>query len=147
MKRGQLIAGLVYTAAGLGFCLCAIFLDTGLDSLLWGFAGAGIGPGLLIIYKYLYWSRPKRRGRYAQKLEEEAIEHHDERKTMLRDRAARIVFLLNWLVLSAAMVVFSILGQLERISFHRPLVLTLGSLWILQLILYYAVYHALEKRH
>ena len=52
MKKSNLVCGIVYTLAGVMFLIAALLTDTKLDSILFGLAGAGIAPGLLMIYKY-----------------------------------------------------------------------------------------------
>ena len=49
MKKSNLITGFIYLIAGVILLLIAIFTNTKLDSLLCGFAGVGIGPGLMIM--------------------------------------------------------------------------------------------------
>ena len=78
MKKSNLITGFIYLIAGVILLLIAIFTNTKLDSLLCGFAGVGIGPGLMIIFKYFYWNKPENKKRYQEKSEKEAIELHDE---------------------------------------------------------------------
>lgn len=46
IKKSNLIVGIAYVPAGI-MCLTAALLDTKLNSLLCGFAGAGILPGCL----------------------------------------------------------------------------------------------------
>lgn len=147
MKKSMLFTGIVYILAGCIFLICGIVLDTKINSLLWGFAGAAIGPGLVMLYKYFYWTRPSHAARYMEKIENEKIELHDERKEMLRNKTGRIVILLNLVLISISIVAISILGKLEIINFSRPIVIVLAVVWVLQLVLFNIVFKVLEKRN
>ena len=69
MKKSHLITGIVYILIGIVFLLAALFTDTKVDSLLFGFAGACIGPVILMTCKYFYWSSPKNIAVYEEKME------------------------------------------------------------------------------
>ena len=71
MKKSHLITGIVYILVGIVFLIAALFTETKIDSLLFGFTGACIGPGILMICKYFYWSSPKNKAIYEEKLEKE----------------------------------------------------------------------------
>lgn len=75
--------------------LIAIFTNTKLDSLLCGFTGVGIDPGLMIIFKYFYWNKPENKKRYQEKSEKEAIELHDELNIKLRDKSGQSIVYRN----------------------------------------------------
>lgn len=83
MKKSNWLCGIAYVVAGIIFLLIGIFTDTKLDSLMFGFAGAGIIPGMVMIYKYFYWNSPNNVERYKEKLEAENIELHDELMTFV----------------------------------------------------------------
>lgn len=147
MKKSMFFTGISYVLVGCAFLCCGIALDTKIDSLLWGFAGACIGPGLVMICKYFYCSHPKNSARYAEKIENEKIELHDERKEMLRNKTGRIVVLLNLAITNIAIVTFGILGKLEIIDFTKPIMIILAVFFVLQIVLSYFVYSVLEKRN
>lgn len=147
MKKSMFFMGLSYVLFGCAFLFCGIALDTKIDSLLWGFAGACIGPGLVMICKYFYWSHPKNSTKYVEKTENEKIELHDERKEMLKNKTGRIVVLLNIDFTSIAIVTISILGKLEIIGFAKPIMIALAVFFVLQMVLSYLVYSILEKRN
>ena len=54
MKKSNLTIGIMYVIVGVIFLLVATLTDSGSDSLFYGFAGAGIMPGIMIICKYFY---------------------------------------------------------------------------------------------
>ena len=134
MKKSNLIVGILYLIAGIACLLAALFTESKLNSLLFGFSGAGIGPGLLMICKYFYWTSPKNRGRYQERLENERIELHDELKEKVRDKSGRYAYVLGLFVISISMVVFSVLGALEIIDHSRMIVLYLGGYMIFQIV-------------
>ena len=80
MKRSHLIYGIVYTCIGVAFLLLALFTEYRLESLFWGLAGGMGFSGIQMIVRYVYWSAPGRREIYAQRMEQERIELHDELK-------------------------------------------------------------------
>ena len=100
MKKSNLITGILYVLFGVVCLIVALLIETKLKSILWGFAGAGIFPGIMMICKYFYWSSPKNKERYEERLENERIEQHDELKTKIRDRAGRYAYVLGLLVIS-----------------------------------------------
>lgn len=89
MKLSNLIVSLAYTLLGVIFLGIALLVGSDLKGLFFGFAGAGIGPELVGVYRYWYWSAPKNATRYAEMTAAKKIEMHDELKEKLRDRAGR----------------------------------------------------------
>ena len=149
MKKSFLWQGLGFIAGGL-VCLAlslTVARDTPIGSLLCGFAGALIAPGTAQVLRYRKWSRPENAEAYRQKLEEEAIELRDERKEMLRNKSGRYAFVAGLLLCAAAMVVFSVLGDLGVVAEHRLIVLSLGGLMIAQIVAFFRIYRALERRY
>ena len=93
MKKSNLITGILYVLFGVVCLIVALLIETKLEGILWGFAGAGIFPGIMMICKYFYWSSPKNKEQYEERLENDRIEQHDELKTKIRDRAGGYLFL------------------------------------------------------
>ena len=147
MKKSNLITGFIYLIAGVILLLIAIFTNTKLDSLLCGFAGVGIGPGLMIIFKYFYWHKPENKKRYQEKSEKEAIELHDELNIKLRDKSGHYAYVYGIIVICFSIVVFSILGQLEIITHSGIILLYLGAYLIFQLVIGRIIYNHLLKRY
>lgn len=147
MKTSNLTAGLAYSAAGLVFLLLALLTAEGpLTSLLYGLAGAGIGPGAVMIVRHFYWSRPGYRERYQERLEEERIELRDERNTALRDRSGRYAYVLGLVVTCLAILIFHVLGALRVLSGTRVIVLYLGAYLLFQYVAGVVIYRRLSKR-
>jgi len=132
MKKSRLITGGLYALFGVACLVIALLTETKLDGMLWGFVGAGIGPGIMMMGQYLYWSAPKNKERYEERLENERIEMHDELKTKVRDKAGRYAFLLGLLATCIAILVFGILGALEIIENTRVILLYLGGYLLFQ---------------
>ena len=107
MKRSQLYCGIGYTIFGLVCIGIALATDWDGESLLWGLAGAGIGPGLSMIWKYFHWTRPGNREEYKEKLKQEKIELHDERKVMLRDKSGYMTYCIMLGVYCVLLLAFS----------------------------------------
>lgn len=106
--KNQLITGLGYLVAGILCLIAGLLTESKFGGILFGLAGAGIGPGALLVWKYAYWSAPERIGAYEQRLEEEQIELQDELKQKLRDRSGRAAYLAGMGVTCVA--VFALAG-------------------------------------
>lgn len=127
MKKSCFITGAVYLAVGCLMLTVALLTESRLEGILFGLAGAGIVPGIQMIVRYFYWSRPQNRQRYQEKREQERIEQHDERKEKLRDRAGRYAYALGLVVISLSILIFSVLGALGIVEQYRLVVLFLGG--------------------
>lgn len=147
MKKSNLVSGIVYTLIGVVFLMVALLTDTKLDGILFGLTGAAIAPGLLMIYKYFYWSSPKRSQEYQEMLENERIERHDELKEKIRDKSGRYAYILGLIITSAAMFVFCILGNLELVKNYRMIVLYLGGYLAVQIIVGIAIFNHLLRKY
>lgn len=66
MKKSNLITGILYVLFGVVCLIVALLIETKLEGILWGFAGAGIFPGIMMICKYFYWSSPKNKEQYEE---------------------------------------------------------------------------------
>lgn len=147
MKKSNLFTGIAYVLFGAA-CLCAAALtETKLDGIFWGFAGAGIFPGIMMICKYFYWSSPERKERYAEKLENERIEMHDELKNKLRNEAGRYAYNIGLLVVSFSILLFDILGAVEIIDYARIIVLYLSAYLIIQVAVGIIIFNRLMKKY
>lgn len=96
---------------------------------------------------YFYWSSPKNKERYEERLENERIEQHDELKTKIRDRAGRYTYSLGLLVVCFSILVFGILGALEVIDNARMIVLYLGGYLLFQVIAGIVIFNKLMKKY
>ena len=147
MKKGHLITGILYVLFGAACLAAALMIETKLEGILWGFAGAGILPGIMMICQYFYWSSPKNKERYAELLENERIETHDELKTKVRNEAARYTYSLGLLVLSFSILVFGILGALDVIDNARMIVLYLSGYLLFQIIAGIVIFNKLMQKY
>lgn len=101
----------------------------------------------MLICKYFYWSSPKNKERYEQRLENERIEQHDELKTKIRDRAGRYAYILGLLVISLSILVFGILGALDIIANTRIVVLYLGAYLLFQVVAGIVIFNMIIKKY
>lgn len=146
MKKFQLISGIIYTLLGLAILLAAFFTDTEIG-MLYGLGGALTGPGLAMMGKYLYWSHPKNRQRYEERLENERIEINDELKQKLRDRSGRYAYVLGLVTVSLSLFVIGILESLGLIGDSLPLVWYLSAYLIFQIIAGIVIFNRLLKKY
>lgn len=147
MKKGNLLTGIFYVLFGAACLTAALLMETKLGGILWGFAGAGILPGIMMICKYFYWSSPKNRARYEERLENERIEQHDELKTKIRDKAGRYTYSLGLMVVSFSILVFGVLGKLGIVESARMIVLYLGGYLLFQVIAGMIIFNKLMKKY
>ena len=148
MKRSMLYTGIGYLCAGAAFLALALATECALTPLFWGLAGGGIGPGAVMVWKYLRWSRPDRREEYEQRAKNEQIELRDERKTMLRDKSGAAVFRLALIVCPILMFLCATLSLLEiGTPLVRQLIWFLLALEVLQYAIGWAIYRHLSKKY
>lgn len=147
MKKNNLTTGFLYVFAGIIFLLFAVLTDSNLNSLFFGFAGAGIVPGLMMIYKYYYWNKPQNKERYQEKIANEMIELHDELKVKLRDKSGRYAYVLGLIITSASIVMFSILEKIQTINESRIIVIYLSVYLLFQLVIGNIIYKHLLKKY
>lgn len=112
MKKNNLYIGLLYMALGAVCLAFALSTENSLGSSLFGFSGAGLIGGLSLIWRYFYWSSPKRKDVYEARSEEDQINLKDEFKESLRNRSGRIAYIITLLVITLSIVVFSVIGSL-----------------------------------
>lgn len=147
VKKSNLAYGIGYTIAGILFLLIGLFTDTKLDSFMFGFAGAGIIPGMMRIYKYFYWNSADNAERYKEKMEAEDIEFHDELKNKVRGITARYVYMFGLCVLSVSSVVFAILDSLEILENGNIFVLYLCAYILFQFVSGHIVFKRILKKY
>ena len=147
MKKSDFWWGVGFVLAGLACGLAALCWDTPLGSLLFGFTGALLAPGILQLWKYRKWSRPENAAAYQEKLEQEQIDLRDERKEMLRNKAGRYAYLLGLALAYLAIIVFGLLGKLGVIQYGRELVLFLGVYVLVQYAAGVLIYRKLCEKY
>lgn len=147
MKKSNLITGISYVAIGVIFLLLALTFESNLDSIFFGFAGAGIVPGIIMVSKYVYWNKPANRERYQEKIESEKIELYDELKVKLRDRSGRYAYGIGLITVCVSIAVFFILDKLQILNNTRIIVLYLGAYLISQIIIGIVIYRRLLKKY
>lgn len=147
MKRSMLYTGIGYLAAGIGFLLLALMTEYALDPLFWGLAGGGIGPGIMMLWKYWHWTRPEHQEEYEQRMKHERINLRDERKTMLRDKSGAAVFRISLLVYPVLMLICAVLAILDiAMPLARQLLWILLLLEVLQCAMGWVIYRYLSKK-
>ena len=80
MKKSNLITGILYVLFGVACLIVALLIETKLEGILWGFCGRRYLPRNYDDMQIFYWSSPKNKERYEERLENERIEQHDELK-------------------------------------------------------------------
>lgn len=147
MKKSNLLVGLIYLFVGIVCLISALNFESRIGSLLAGFAGAGICGGSFILWKYYYWTKPENKARYKEKIENDNIEIHDERKTMLRAKSGRYAYIIGMIVISASIVVFSIIGSFNKIEGSELIVLYLAGFLVFQYITGILIFNHLSRKY
>lgn len=147
MKKNYLFTGIGFVLAGMILLGIALFTETRLESLLYGFTASTIIPGISMILRYFYWTRPKNRARYKERLENERIELNDELKNKLRDKSGCLAYRVGLLATCAAILVFSVLGKLEIIGESRLIVLFLFGYLVFQCAIGSVIYYYLLGKY
>ena len=147
MKKGNLLEGILFVLGGTILLSAALLTDSVLDSLLIGFAAGAICSGIVMTFKYFYWSTSKNKERYQEKIENEKIELYDELKSKLRDKSGRYAYVIGLMTVSISIIIFSILGKLEIIDNSRLIVLYLGGYLIFQIVIGIVIFKQLLKKY
>ena len=146
MKKSNLWVGAAYTTAGIALLL-GVYLEIWDSSLMCGFGGGALGGGLVMLWKYFYWSAPKNAERYQEKLEQASIEIHDELLERLRDLSGRYAYLLGLVVVCVSIVVVGILKELGIVENVRLLVLYLGAYLLFQWVAGIVIFRRLKGQY
>ena len=147
MKKSNMWAALAYILVGAVFLVLAGLTETKLDGIFAGMAGAGIGPGGLMLWQYLHYRKPEHAKGYEEKLARKRIEQNDEFKEMLRGKSAQYLHRLNLLVICLAMLVFSVLDSLELVAGGVCIIVCLGGYLVLQLVAGAVIFNRLLKKY
>lgn len=149
MKRlkNYLYLGIAYLIGGIIFLVVELNFETKSDGILYTFAMVGILYGVLSLFKYFYWSRPKNKERYKEKTEERNIELDDERKTILRDKAGRYTYNIGLTVISITVVLLTIIHSFNNIANYNLMILYLAGYMISQYIIGVLIYNNLNKKN
>lgn len=147
MKKSNLYTGLIFLLIGIVCLVIALNFESRLESLLFGFTGAGICSGAVILWKYYYWTRPENKNKYQEKIEHENIELHDERKTILRDKSGRYAYIIGLIVMSVSIVIFSIMSSLNIIENPKLIITYLAGFLVFQYIIGILIFNHLNKKY
>lgn len=148
MKKSMLYTGIAYLSVGLLCFALAALSEWKIESLLWGLGGAGVCPGLMMIWKYFHWTKPENQEEYAKRQQKARIELRDERKAMLRDKSGRIAYLFMMLLdcLLMLLLAFCIcMGWFMPFALYA--ILGLLGLLVLQYLCSLAAFHYLSRKY
>jgi hypothetical protein len=111
MTKKLLYRALAFIAVGIGFFI-AVFLtsDKTMAVRYSGLGGGFIGPGIALLWQYFYWSKPEHAEEYAKRTRAARIDSRDERKNMIRGKAAILMLWLTMLLLITLIFVLSLSG-------------------------------------
>lgn len=147
IKKSNLFIAIINICLGITCLLIALNFNTKLESLLYGFTGAYICSGAVMLWKYYYWSRPENKARYLEKVENEDIELNDERKIILRDKSGRYAYIIGLIVSVISIVIFSIMGNLNIIENYKLIIVYLSGFVIFQYLIGILIFNQLSKKY
>lgn len=146
MKKNRLYVGVGYFICGILLVLLAIFTEFSFEAFIWGLSGAALGPGVCMIFQYIYWSKPERAVEYEEKVENQRIEMNDERRIMLHDKSGRITNQIMSYVFVILIFIVSILNVFSVMVISKWVLIVLGLLILFQFICGVVVYNKLDKK-
>lgn len=147
MKKSILYSGIGYLVVGVLLMAVASLTVSKFEALLWGFGGAGIGSGISLLWKYLYWSRPEKISSYSEKLRNEKIELEDERKIILRDKSGCITYRIMIGIYCVLIVILSVMSAIGYwMPFSQYLLLCCIVLLVFQYICGIIIFNRLNKK-
>lgn len=91
--------------------------------------------------------RPQNTTKYAEKMEEEKINLHDERKEKFRNLSGRYAYLLGLITICISIVVFSVLSSLGIMQNAKILILYLSAYAAFQYIAGILIFRHLDKKY
>ena len=101
----------------------------------------------MMIGKYFYCNAPQNRSKYTERIENETIELHDERKEKLRDKSGRYAYILGLVFISISVTLFSILECLGVIANARLIISYLAWYFIFQYIAGIVIFRYLNSKY
>ena len=146
MEKKHLVSGIGVIGMGLVFFSLS-FLDSRLQAPFCGFGGACLGAGIAQTIKYVYWSKPERRERYQEKMENMKIIMEDERKEVLRYKSGWYMYIFTLIVLGLTVSVIQILENYGVLEGARWVVIFLGILFFAELFLGWLIYRQMDKKY
>ncbi len=147
MNKNNRKIGLIYMTIGIIGLAASILVENKLGSTLFGMSFGLMGSAAAMLWKYYYWNRPANTERYKEKLEQENINLHDERKEQLRCRAGRYAYALGIIVCAVTIMVCGILQALVDGYNFRVLIIYLGLYMVFQYIAGIVIYRRLCKKY
>ncbi len=147
MKRSNLVTAIMYLFFGLVCLSVVIFTQTRLEGIVWGLCGAWLGSGSVMLYRYFYWTLPKNKERYSEKLKNVQIEQNDELNIKILDKAGRYAYILGLSVICLSILVFSILDALSIINNALTIIFFLCGYLLFQIAAVIIIFNLILKKY
>lgn len=112
MKKSSFVVGIVYVLVGIVCLVCAVRMEDGLQGVLSGIGGAGIGMGIMMVVRYLHWKKHQDEPAFREKWEQEQIEQKDELTITVRRQTAQTVYAVEMTIAAVSGLTFLVLGEL-----------------------------------
>lgn len=141
MKKNSLYWTLLSGIGGIVLILVGFFTKSlSNESSIFGFGCGLMGASIATLYKNFYWSRPKNKPVYEEKIKNEQINLHDERKIMLRNKSGNITNFIMMYLLIILNIVFMFVGV------DKWIVIILWLVIVFQFICGIVVFKNLSKK-
>lgn len=147
MQKNNLVIGIFYTIIGIISLIVISIIKTKLDVLLFAFSFTFTLSGILMIGRYLYWSRPSKIKEYEERLDAEQINLHDERKKNLRNMSGRYAYLIGLVIISISIITFSVIDKFDVNFNARFIILYLSAYFIFQYIIGIIIFRHLSRKY
>lgn len=147
MKKTNLYLGILLLFIGFVCLSAASGLKSGAEGLLPGLAGVGIGGGIIVLFRFLYWSNPKNQDKYKEKTGKENQDFFDQRKAALWDKAAKYAYVTGAVVIAVSIVIFSIWESLDKTANFLPLITYLTGFMLFQIVIGILIFSYLNKKY
>lgn len=147
MKKNHLLVGVGLLLAGIALIFVGLLTENRLSDMIFALGVAYMIPSFIRIGQYFYWSSPKHKAEYEERMTRENIEMHDELKVMLRDRSGRYAYVFGLVVICVSIVIFAVLGKLDIIADARAIVLYLWGYLMFQIVIGKVLYHKLLQKY
>ncbi len=138
MKNNYMKMGVIYICVGVVLLIVSFAIPD--VSVFAGLTGAAFGGGAMLLLKHYSHQKQMNNDEYREKYDEKLIDLHDERKEMIRGKAARITLLIEIILASLASVAVALLGQMGVIENYTPLVWVIVSFWVSIMVVSQIVY-------
>lgn len=143
--QAKLVGVVVLIGIGAALIGWALTLP-GSPSLLFGLGGGLVGGGVAALARLVYWTRPGRSAEFAERLESQSIDRHDELKQRLRYQSGWAAYLITLAALALLVVGFAVTAVVSDVD-TRLVITTLGAVLLVSYLSGLVAFQILSRRY